>query len=158
MSEKVKKIFPVEANKARRRTYENQFNKDGTEKLDFTPVAMPIANFDPESNADVRLQQMLELMLQKRNVVLETVEDDLDYEIEEESTQTRYTNFATKEDLNVIKEFEKQQKKEARKRSVDKDSVNRKSAKTDRGDRRVDLDQGNKQSASDSSSQNAADE
>lgn len=112
------------------------------EILDATPVSIPIDG-EEISSVDAKLHAMLErMMVRYREPEFETEEDDLDFEVPSTEPVNRYTNFATKEDADVIKRSLKKKKSSEKNRTAGEDPAGSKSAPTDRAERvEVDKDE-----------------
>lgn len=124
-----------------------KFDKYGREIPDHTQIEMPSDGFEAVSSMDLKMQYILQEMLAKMQVPEEeTVLDDTDFDLPDESLHTKYNDYATKDDfLAVQKEVErveklsKQQKKQ---QTDDGEPVVRKAAKPARA-KRVEVDQYN---------------
>lgn len=87
-------------------------NADGSEKVDRTPVAMPVSRFQSTNDMDIKLKQMVQAALADREPMSqeEILGEELDWEIPDDRPQNRFKDrMPTREELrNVYKKFKKQ--------------------------------------------------
>lgn len=128
---------------------------DGVRIPDSTPVQVPV---HLARQGQSERERLVELIKQMRAQELEdarpdeTVEDDLDFDIEEDSGLTRYNDFVTREDVVNGKRFEAAQKRSATKAS--KTDAGKRAKGPTGGPKRTDVSESDEtdDSASDSSS------
>lgn len=111
-------------------------NPDGSEVIDPTVMVVPLDMLKHPS-ADMKLKQMLDRELERRNRPDETNLDSVDFDIESDEVTLHplvKTDFYTKQE---VLDAEKQRRKKAwlAKQTDGKDSAVRKSAQTDRAKR-----------------------
>lgn len=94
-----------------------QYDEYGREIPDQTAIEMPTDGFEAVSSMDLKMQFILQEMLakmQSNQEPEETLEDDLDFDIETGEIKTKYNDYATKEDLLNVKKKLKSNKKPAK--------------------------------------------
>lgn len=107
----------------------HHFHPDGSEKLDLTPVEMPIDGFESVSSTDAKLKMMMEHMIANKMAAqeFESKLDDLDFDIPSDLPDNKFSKFPTKEEV-----YEQIRKKKEQNTKWTSDNVTRKAAQTAR--------------------------
>jgi len=121
-----------------------KYDQYGREIPDPDRPELPTDVFEAVSSMDMKMQFLLQEMMNRlQKPALETVEDDVDFDLPDEVIKTKYNDFATKEDFNNVKKEVERVKKlsqqQNKKQTDDEKPVVRKAAKPARA-QRVEVD------------------